>query len=71
MDSIDAEYDRLVEHLHDYTRKARDSKIDLRRVSLETLGLIRQRGAARTAGNKEITSELERFCRDAVKEDLE
>ncbi|KAK6750784.1 hypothetical protein RB195_002634 [Necator americanus] len=32
--------------------------------------LIRQRGAARAAGNQELTSELARLCREAIKEDL-
>ncbi|KAK6743985.1 hypothetical protein RB195_010967 [Necator americanus] len=70
MNNIDEEYDRLVEHLHDCAKKAESFKNTKRRLSLQTLGLIRQRGAARTAGNQELTSELARLCREAIKEDL-
>ncbi|KAK6762048.1 hypothetical protein RB195_022950 [Necator americanus] len=70
MDNIDEEYDRLVEHLHDCAKKAESFKTTKRRLSLETLELIRQRGAARTAGNQELTSELARLCREAIKEEL-
>ncbi|KAK6727688.1 hypothetical protein RB195_005399 [Necator americanus] len=55
MDNIDEEYDRLVEHLHDCAKKAESFKTTKRRLSLETLELIRQRGAARAAGNQELT----------------
>ncbi|ETN78100.1 hypothetical protein NECAME_18249, partial [Necator americanus] len=71
MDNIDEEYDRLVEHLHDCAKKTESFKTTKRRLSLETLELIRQRGAARAAGNQELTSELARLCREAIKEDLE
>ncbi|KAK6728236.1 hypothetical protein RB195_005712 [Necator americanus] len=70
VDIIDEEYDRLVEHLHDCAKKAESFKTTKRRLSLETLELIRQRGAARAAGNQELTSELARLCREAIKEDL-
>ncbi|KAK6761018.1 hypothetical protein RB195_022184 [Necator americanus] len=70
MDNIDEEYDRLVEHLHGCAKKAESFKTTKRRLSLETLELIRQRGAARAAGNQELTSELARLCREAIKEDL-
>ncbi|KAK6763543.1 hypothetical protein RB195_024025 [Necator americanus] len=70
MDNIDEEYDQRVEHLHECTKKAEDFKTTKRRLSLETLELIRQRGAARAAGNQELTSELTRLCREAIKEDL-
>ncbi|ETN69854.1 hypothetical protein NECAME_15029 [Necator americanus] len=70
MNNIDEEYDRLVEHLHDCAKKAESFKTTKRRLSLETLELIRQRGAARAAGNQELTSELARLCREAIKEDL-
>ncbi|KAK6736893.1 hypothetical protein RB195_019532 [Necator americanus] len=70
MDDIDEEYDRLVEHLHNCAKKAESFKTTKRRLSLETLQLIRQRGAARAAGNQELTSELARLCREAIKEDL-
>ncbi|KAK6758064.1 hypothetical protein RB195_015714 [Necator americanus] len=69
MDNIDEEYDRT-EHLHDCATKAESSKTTKRRLSLETLELIRQRGAARAAGNQELTSVLARLCREAIKEDL-
>ncbi|KAK6755773.1 hypothetical protein RB195_014268 [Necator americanus] len=70
MDNIDEEYDRLVEHLHECAKKAESFKTTKRRLSLQTLELIRQRGAARAAGNQELTSELARLCRGAIKEDL-
>ncbi|KAK6763349.1 hypothetical protein RB195_023885 [Necator americanus] len=38
---------------------------------LYSLELIHQRGAARAAGNQELTSELARLCRETIKEDLE
>ncbi|KAK6763892.1 hypothetical protein RB195_024286 [Necator americanus] len=69
-DNIDKEYDRLLEHVHDCAKKAESFKTTKRRLSLETLELIRQRGAARAAGNQELTSELARLCREAIKEDL-
>ncbi|KAK6736437.1 hypothetical protein RB195_019241 [Necator americanus] len=68
--AVDGEYDRLVEHLHDCTKKTESFKTTKERLSLETLELIRQRGAARAAGNQELTSELARLCREAIKEDL-
>ncbi|KAK6737547.1 hypothetical protein RB195_019946 [Necator americanus] len=55
---------------HDCAKKAESSKTTKRRLSLETLELIRQRAAARAAGNQELTSELARLCREAIKEDL-
>ncbi|ETN72349.1 endonuclease/exonuclease/phosphatase family protein, partial [Necator americanus] len=70
MNNIDEEYDRLVQHLHDCAKKAESFKTTKRRLSLQTLELIRQRGAARAAGNQELTSELARLCREAIKEDL-
>uniref|UniRef100_A0A0K0DHP1 Core-binding (CB) domain-containing protein n=1 Tax=Angiostrongylus cantonensis TaxID=6313 RepID=A0A0K0DHP1_ANGCA len=36
----------------------------------QTLELIRQRGIARVADNRELTSELAKQCRQAIKEDL-
>ncbi|KAK6756155.1 hypothetical protein RB195_014505 [Necator americanus] len=70
MGNIDEEYDRLVEHLHDCTKKAESFKATKRLLFLEILEFIRQRGAARAAGNQELTSELARHCREAMKEDL-
>ncbi|KAK6758358.1 hypothetical protein RB195_015897 [Necator americanus] len=64
------EYDQLVEHLHDCAKKAESFKTTKRRLSLETLELIRHCGAARATGNQELTSELARLCREAIKEDL-
>uniref|UniRef100_A0A158P944 Endo/exonuclease/phosphatase domain-containing protein n=1 Tax=Angiostrongylus cantonensis TaxID=6313 RepID=A0A158P944_ANGCA len=71
VDNIDEEYDRLIEHLHVSAMKAESSKVTKRRLSPETLELIRQRGIARAAGNRELTSELAKQCRQAMKEDLE
>ncbi|KAK6749636.1 hypothetical protein RB195_001942 [Necator americanus] len=70
MDNIDEEYDRLVEHLHDCAKKAESFKTTKRRLSPQTLELIRQRGAARAAGNQKLTFELARLCREAIMEDL-
>ncbi|EPB72545.1 hypothetical protein ANCCEY_08355 [Ancylostoma ceylanicum] len=47
-----------------------DDRTTKRRLSHETLELIRQRGAARAAGNYQLTSKLARRCREAIKEDL-
>ncbi|KAK6757168.1 hypothetical protein RB195_015159 [Necator americanus] len=60
MDNIDDEYERFVEHLHDCTRKAKSFKTSKRRLSLNTLKLIHQRGAAQAACNQELTYELAR-----------
>ncbi|KAK6762291.1 hypothetical protein RB195_023126 [Necator americanus] len=68
--AMDEEYDLLVEHLHDCAKKAESFKTTKRCFSLETLELLRQRGAARAAGNQELTSGLARLCREAIKEDL-
>ncbi|KAK6763377.1 hypothetical protein RB195_023904 [Necator americanus] len=70
MDNIDDEYERLVVHFHDCTRKAKSFKTAKRRLSQKTLELIRQRVAAPAASNQELTSELARLCREAIKEDL-
>ncbi|KAK6762139.1 hypothetical protein RB195_023016 [Necator americanus] len=67
---IDDEYYRLAEHLYDCARKAKSFKTIKRPLFPKTLELIRQREAARAAGKKELTSELERLCREAMKEDL-
>ncbi|KAK6761880.1 hypothetical protein RB195_022827 [Necator americanus] len=71
MDNIDEEYDQLVEHLHDCAKKVESFKTTERCLSLETLELIRQRGAARAAGNQDLMSELARLCREAIEEDLQ
>uniref|UniRef100_A0A0K0DC21 Uncharacterized protein n=1 Tax=Angiostrongylus cantonensis TaxID=6313 RepID=A0A0K0DC21_ANGCA len=46
------------------------SKVTKRILLPETLELIRQRGIARAAGNRELTSELAKQCRQVIKEDL-
>ncbi|KAK6737774.1 hypothetical protein RB195_020088 [Necator americanus] len=37
---------------------------------LRKLEVIRQRGAVRAAGNRELTSEVERLCRESIRGDL-
>ncbi|EYB83630.1 hypothetical protein Y032_0332g2772 [Ancylostoma ceylanicum] len=69
VDNIDEEYERLIQHLRNSAKKAEGSRTTKRRLSHETLELIRQRGAARAAGNYQLTSELARRCREAIKED--
>uniref|UniRef100_A0A0K0CVB3 50S ribosomal protein L22 n=1 Tax=Angiostrongylus cantonensis TaxID=6313 RepID=A0A0K0CVB3_ANGCA len=49
--------------------KAESSKVTKRRLSPETQELIRQRGIARAAGKRELTSELAKQCTQAIKED--
>ncbi|KAK6756344.1 hypothetical protein RB195_014635 [Necator americanus] len=51
-------------------RRRLSFKTTKRRLSPETLELICKRGAARAARNQELTSELARLCREAIKEDL-
>uniref|UniRef100_A0A0K0DR85 Uncharacterized protein n=1 Tax=Angiostrongylus cantonensis TaxID=6313 RepID=A0A0K0DR85_ANGCA len=51
--------------------KAESSKVTKRRLSQETLQLIRQRRIARAACNRELTSELAKQGRGAIREDLE
>ncbi|EYC24770.1 hypothetical protein Y032_0013g2100 [Ancylostoma ceylanicum] len=70
VDNIDEEYERLIQHLRDSAKKAEGSRTTKRRLSHETLELIRQCGAAKAAGNYQLTSELARRCREAIKEDL-
>ncbi|KAK6744214.1 hypothetical protein RB195_011114 [Necator americanus] len=67
MDSIDEEYDRLVEHFHDCTKKPQSFKTTKRSLSLETLELIRQQQEPQ--GTK-TSRPLARLCREAIKEDL-
>uniref|UniRef100_A0A0K0D8K8 KfrA_N domain-containing protein n=1 Tax=Angiostrongylus cantonensis TaxID=6313 RepID=A0A0K0D8K8_ANGCA len=50
--------------------EAESSKVTKRYLSPETLELIRQRGIARATGNRELTSELAKQCRHAIKDDL-
>ncbi|EPB76240.1 hypothetical protein ANCCEY_04657 [Ancylostoma ceylanicum] len=66
----DLEYERLIKHLCDSAKRAENWRTTKRRLSHETLELIRQRGAARAAGNYQLTSELAKRCREAIREDL-
>ncbi|KIH50780.1 hypothetical protein ANCDUO_19138, partial [Ancylostoma duodenale] len=50
--------------------EADGSRATKRRLSYESLKLIRQRGVARAAGNYQLTSELANRCREVIKEDL-
>ncbi|VDM56624.1 unnamed protein product [Angiostrongylus costaricensis] len=50
--------------------KAESSEVTKRRLSPETLELIRQRGIARAAGNRELTSQLAKQRRQEIKEDV-
>ncbi|EYC14418.1 hypothetical protein Y032_0040g190 [Ancylostoma ceylanicum] len=70
VDNIDEEYERLIQHLRDSAKKAEGSTTTKRQWSHETLELIRQRLAARAAGNYQLTSELAKRCREAIKEYL-
>ncbi|RCN42794.1 hypothetical protein ANCCAN_11227 [Ancylostoma caninum] len=58
VDNINEEYDELVQHLRDSAKSTEGLKATKRRLSYETLELIRQRGDARAAGNYQPTSEL-------------
>ncbi|VDP02573.1 unnamed protein product [Heligmosomoides polygyrus] len=70
MDNVDEENDHFVYHLHDSAKGAKSLKTTKRRLSPETLELIRQRGAARASCNYQLTSEYAKLCRAAIKEDL-
>ncbi|EYC27335.1 hypothetical protein Y032_0009g655 [Ancylostoma ceylanicum] len=70
VDNIDEECKRLIQHPRDSAKKAECSRTTKRRLSHETVELIRQLGAARATGNYLLTSELARRCREAIKEDL-
>ncbi|VDO27842.1 unnamed protein product, partial [Heligmosomoides polygyrus] len=61
MDNIDEEYDHFVPP----AKGAESLETTKRRLSPETLELIRQRGA-----NYQLTCELAKLCRAAIKEDL-
>ncbi|RCN47980.1 hypothetical protein ANCCAN_05919 [Ancylostoma caninum] len=54
VDNTDEEYDRLVQHLRDSAKSAEGLRVTKRRLSYETLELIRQREAARAAGNYQL-----------------
>ncbi|VDM58334.1 unnamed protein product [Angiostrongylus costaricensis] len=68
VDNIDEEYDRLRQYLHVSAMKAHGSELTKRRLSPETLELMRQRGIARGADNSELMSELAKQCRQATKD---
>ncbi|KIH53285.1 hypothetical protein ANCDUO_16590, partial [Ancylostoma duodenale] len=68
VDNIDEEYDRLVQHLRDSAKKAEGSRTTKRRLSHGTLELIRQRGAAKAAGNYQLSSKLAKRCRETIKD---
>ncbi|VDO36378.1 unnamed protein product, partial [Heligmosomoides polygyrus] len=70
MDNIDEEYDRFVYRLRYSAQETESLKTTKRHLSPETLELIRQRGAGRESGNYQLTSELAKLCRAAIKEDL-
>ncbi|KAJ1362154.1 hypothetical protein KIN20_021587 [Parelaphostrongylus tenuis] len=70
VDNIDEEYDRLVEYLYVSAIKAESPKVTKRRLSPQTLELIRQRGITRAAGNRNLTSKVAKRCREANKEDF-
>ncbi|KAE9413939.1 hypothetical protein Angca_006889, partial [Angiostrongylus cantonensis] len=71
VDNIDEEYDRLIQHLHVSVMKAESLKATKRRLSPEPLELIRQRGIARAASNRELTSGLAKQCRQSIEKDFE
>ncbi|WKY07234.1 hypothetical protein Q1695_007009 [Nippostrongylus brasiliensis] len=68
--NIDEEYNRFIAHIRDCAQEAESPKTTRKRLSHETLELIRQRGVARTEGDYLRTSELAKLCREAIKEDL-
>ncbi|KAK6763712.1 hypothetical protein RB195_024151 [Necator americanus] len=69
-ENIDGEYERLVEHFQNCAMKAKSFKTTKRRLSLETLDLIRQRRRSRAASNQELMCQLRRLWREATKKTL-
>ncbi|WKY03173.1 hypothetical protein Q1695_016459 [Nippostrongylus brasiliensis] len=69
-DNIDEEYNRVIAHIRDCVQVAESPKNTRKRLSYETLELIRQRGVARTEGDYLQTSELAKLYREAIKENL-
>ncbi|KAK6728733.1 hypothetical protein RB195_006027 [Necator americanus] len=69
-----ASFDNLVAHVptsgYEEEEGSRGCRAENDHFILKTLEPISQRGAARAAGNQELTSELARLCRKAIKEDL-
>ncbi|VDO63061.1 unnamed protein product [Heligmosomoides polygyrus] len=60
MDNVDGEYDRFVHYLHDSAKRAESLRTTKRRLSPETLELIRQRGEARASGSYQRTPSMRR-----------
>uniref|UniRef100_A0A0K0DLC6 Uncharacterized protein n=1 Tax=Angiostrongylus cantonensis TaxID=6313 RepID=A0A0K0DLC6_ANGCA len=69
-DNIDEEYDQLIQYLCVSAVKAESSEVTKRRRFLESLKQIRKHEIARAPGNRELTSELEKQCRQAIKDHL-
>uniref|UniRef100_A0A0K0D5V3 Nucleolar protein 16 n=1 Tax=Angiostrongylus cantonensis TaxID=6313 RepID=A0A0K0D5V3_ANGCA len=69
--NIDEEYDRLVQYFHLSAAKSESSEITKRHLFPKTLNMIRYDEIARATGNRELTSELAKQCRQAIKQDLE
>uniref|UniRef100_A0A0K0DPN1 PHM7_cyt domain-containing protein n=1 Tax=Angiostrongylus cantonensis TaxID=6313 RepID=A0A0K0DPN1_ANGCA len=70
VDEIDEECHRLIQHLHVSAMKAESSKVTKRSLPQKTIQLIRQRVIARAADKRQLTYELGKQCRQAIKEDL-
>ncbi|EYC31822.1 hypothetical protein Y032_0003g1258 [Ancylostoma ceylanicum] len=70
VNNIDEECERLIQHLRDSVKESEGSRTTKRRLSHGTLELIRHREAARAAGYYQLTSELAKRCREAIKEGL-
>ncbi|VDL82499.1 unnamed protein product [Nippostrongylus brasiliensis] len=69
-ENIDEEYNRFIAHIRKCAQGAESPNNTRKRLSHETVELIRQRGVARTEGNYLRTSELTKLCRGPIKEDL-
>ncbi|KAJ1351586.1 hypothetical protein KIN20_007805 [Parelaphostrongylus tenuis] len=70
VENIEEKYHRLVDYRHVSAMKAESPKVTKRRLSLRTLELIPQHKIARAIGNRSLTSELAKCCREAINEDL-
>ncbi|VDO83061.1 unnamed protein product [Heligmosomoides polygyrus] len=60
----------FVHHLRGCAKGAESLKTTKKRLSPETLKLIRKRGPARASSNYQLTSKLAKLCREAIKDDL-
>ncbi|VDL86693.1 unnamed protein product [Nippostrongylus brasiliensis] len=69
-DNIHEVCNRFIARIRDCSQEAESPKNTRKRLSHETLELIRQRGVARTEGDYLRTLKLARLCREAIKEDL-